>query len=330
MPELRDTFGRRIDYLRVSVTDRCNLRCVYCMPAEGIPWKPHADMLTYEEITQVVTVAAEMGVRRVRLTGGEPLVRKNMPALVRELAAIPGIEEVSLTTNGLLLDALAAPLADVGLKRVNVSLDTLDAEKFRKLSRGGDINRVWRGIRAAEDAGLAPIKLNAVVVRGVNDDELVDLARLTLAHPWHIRFIELMPLADTAGWGGDFPGTGSRYYPVQDMRARLAELGPEPAEGPRGNGPAQVFRLPGALATVGFIAPVGEHFCATCNRMRLTADGYLRACLLHEHEICIRDALRAGEDLQPYLQAAVNAKPAGHELAEHHTPSGRHMGEIGG
>lgn len=330
MPELRDTFGRHIDYLRVSVTDRCNLRCVYCMPAEGVPWKPHADMLTYEEIARVVAVAAELGVRRVRLTGGEPLVRKNLPALVRELAGTPGIDEVSLTTNGLLLDTLAAPLAEAGLKRVNVSLDTLDPERFRKLTRGGDIARVWRGIQAAEAAGLTPIKLNAVVVRGVNDDELADLARLTSAHPWHIRFIELMPLVDSAGWGDDFPGTGSRYFPVQEMHARLESLGLEPAEGPRGNGPAQIFRLPGALATVGFIAPVGEHFCATCNRLRLTADGYLRACLLHEREIGIREELRTGEDLRPYLQAAVNAKPAGHELAERHTPSGRRMAQIGG
>lgn len=330
MPELRDTFGRHIDYLRVSVTDRCNLRCVYCMPAEGVPWKPHADMLTYEEIARVVAAAAELGVRRVRLTGGEPLVRRNIPALVRALAQTPGIEEVSLTTNGLLLDTLAAPLAEAGLKRVNVSLDTLDPEKYRKLTRGGDIDRVRRGIQAAEDAGLMPIKLNAVVVRGVNDDELAELASLTLTHPWHIRFIELMPLADAAGWGDDFADSGSRYFSVREMHARLAHLNLEPAEGPRGNGPAQVFRLPGAVATVGFIAPVGEHFCATCNRLRLTADGYLRACLLHEREICIREALRAGEDLRPYLQAAVNAKPAGHELAEHRTPSGRHMAEIGG
>jgi cyclic pyranopterin phosphate synthase len=332
MSELLDSFGRRIDYLRISVTDRCNLRCVYCMPPEGVPWKPHAEMLSYEEIVQVVTVAAQLGIRKVRLTGGEPLVRRDVTALVREIHRIPGIEDISLTTNGLLLDKLAAPLAEAGLRRVNVSLDTLDPIKFRRITRLGDIDRVWSGLEAAERAGLAPIKINTVVVRGVNDDELIDLARLVFDHAWQVRFIELMPIGNEGDWGTGFPTADERYFSVQAMLARLAPLDPTPVEPANGNGPARTYALPGARGTLGFISPLGDHFCSTCNRLRLTADGRLRACLLHDLEVPVRDALRSNQGIAPLIEQAVALKPRSHDLLwpDFQVPHDRMMCQIGG
>jgi len=327
-----DFFGRTIDYLRISVTDRCNLRCAYCLPPAGVRWRPRADLLSITEIVRVVEVAAGLGIRKIRLTGGEPLVRPDLPALVRAIACVPGIEEISLTTNGMLLEKLAAPLAEAGLKRVNVSLDTLDPEKFRRLTRFGNIERVWRGIEAAERAGLAPIKLNTVAIRGMNDDELLDLARLTLAHPWHVRFIELMPVGNEGDWGEGFPVPSERYFSVQEMRARLAPLGLTPVPGPLGNGPACTFRIPGAFGTVGFISPLGEHFCAACNRLRLTADGRLRPCLLLSDEIPVREALRQGQDITSLVQQAIEFKPSGHGLwaVGTHAAQNRVMCQIGG
>ena len=327
-----DFFGRTIDYLRISVTDRCNLRCAYCLPPAGVRWRPRADLLSITEIVRVVEVAAGLGIRKIRLTGGEPLVRPDLPALVRAIACVPGIEEISLTTNGMLLEKLAAPLAEAGLKRVNVSLDTLDPEKFRRLTRFGNIERVWRGIEAAERAGLAPIKLNTVAIRGMNDDELLDLARLTLAHPWHVRFIELMPVGNEGDWGEGFPVPSERYFSVQEMRARLAPLGLTPVPGPLGNGPARTFRIPGAFGTVGFISPLGEHFCAACNRLRLTADGRLRPCLLLSDEIPVREALRQGQDITSLVQQAIEFKPSGHGLwaVGTHAAQNRVMCQIGG
>jgi cyclic pyranopterin phosphate synthase len=327
-----DTLGRSIDYLRVSVTDRCNLRCAYCLPATGMPWLPRPETLTLEEIVRVVESAGRLGFRRVRLTGGEPLLRPDLPALVRAIARIPGIEEVSLTTNGMLLERLAHPLAQAGLNRVNVSLDTLDPEKFRRLTRFGEIERAWRGIEAAERAGLTPIKLNTVVIRQVNDDELSAIARLTQRHPWHVRFIELMPVGNLGDWGEGFPPVNERYVSLQEMLARLSPLGMAPAEGPMGNGPARTFRIPGAPGTVGFISPLGEHFCTTCNRLRLTADGRLRPCLLLEDEFPVRDALRQGLDITPLIKQAVTLKPPGHNLLSSYAlaPQGRRMCQIGG
>ena len=332
MNELRDPFGRRIDYLRVSVTDWCNLRCAYCMPAGGLRWKPKADLLTRDEIARIARAAARLGVRKVRLTGGEPLVRHDLPALVEAIARVEGVEEISLTTNGVLLERLAAPLAGAGLSRVNISLDTLDPAKFRRITRRGDLERVWRGIEAAERAGLAPVKLNTVVIRGFNDDELGGLARLTIAKPWHVRFIELMPVGQLGDWGGGFPAETERTLPVQEMLARLETLGLARADGPAGNGPARVFRIPGAQGTVGFIAPLSEHFCASCNRLRLTADGRLRPCLLTEGEVDLSEALRSGQNLDHLIAQAVAHKPSGHTLGQPAAPAprSRMMCQIGG
>lgn len=328
--ELIDRFGRPITYLRISVTDRCNLRCVYCLPETGMKWLPRENQLSAEEIARVTETAAKVGVRRVRLTGGEPLVRADIVEIVARIASIPGIEEVSLTTNAMLLEMLARPLAKAGLKRVNVSLDTLDADKFKRITRGGKIDHLWRGIAAAEDAGLSPLKLNTVVVNGLNADELSALARLTIENPWHVRFIELMPVGNAQNWGEDFPALPDRYISVHEMQTRLSNFNLQPATTPTGNGPARTFRIPDALGTVGFISPLGEHFCQSCNRLRLTADGHLRPCLLLDGEVNVRDALRAGQPLLPLLQQAVDAKPQGHELFLQHYPESRRMAQIGG
>jgi len=275
-----DPFGRAITYLRISLTDRCNLRCVYCMPKEGLQWQPHADQLSVEEIVRVVATAAQGGVRRVRLTGGEPLVHPYIVDIVRRIASIPNIEEVSLTTNAMLLERLAQPLADAGLKRVNISLDSLDADKFKRITRGGDLNRVWRGIAAVEHARLSPLKINSVIVRGLNADELPALAQLTMENDWHVRFIEVMPIGNTQLWGEGFPVPTERYVSVQEMRSQLSTFNFQPVSSPLGNGPARTFRIPNALGTIGFISPLGEHFCQNCNRLRLTSDGKLRSCLV--------------------------------------------------
>ncbi len=327
---LQDQYGRQITYLRISVTDRCNFRCVYCMPAEGIPWQSHTAIMQYEEIAEVVRVAASQGVNEVRLTGGEPLVRKDLPELVSLIRAIPGINDISLTTNGILLDKMAAPLAEAGLKRVNISLDTLDPQKFTRITRGGSLSRFWDGLHAAETAGLHPIKLNVVAMRGVNDDELIDLARLSMQHDWQVRFIEIMPIRNQETWGPGFPLPEDVYFPIQEMHKILAPLGLEAVEHSVGNGPAREYRLRGAVGTVGFISPLGEKFCEGCNRLRLTADGFLRPCLLKEIEIPVLPALRAGESILPLLQKAVALKPSSHELEEENYPTGRCMRQIGG
>ncbi len=318
---LRDSFGREIDYLRISVTDRCNLRCVYCMPPQGIEWKTRNEILTYEEITTVVRAAAALGIRKVRLTGGEPLVRPDVERLVEMIAHVPGIEDVSLTTNAVLLDRHAEPLARAGLRRINVSLDTLRADRFKSITRFGRIDDVWRGLQAAERAGLSPIKLNTVVVRGMNDDELSDLAALSLDHPWHVRFIELMPIANGGDWGERLPPPGHRLVTAEEMQARLSSqwalAGWLTASAVPGNGPARVFRLPHAKGTIGFITPVSQHFCPTCNRLRLTADGKLRPCLLNEGEVDVMTALRSNAgaaEVQALFARAVENKPERHRL----------------
>jgi len=325
----RDDFGRAINYLRVSVTDRCNLRCVYCMPAEGIEKRPHRDILSYEDLTLIVRAAAELGISKVRLTGGEPLVRMDLPDLVRMSASIPGIDDLSLTTNGTLLARHAAALAGAGLHRVNISLDTLRADRFRQITRRGSLEDVWAGLDAAHAAGLTPIKLNMVVVRGLNDDEIADFARRTLTHGWHVRYIELMPIGANVDWAGD--GVVS----IPEVRARIeAEVGPlEGVHGPRGNGPARYYRLPDADGTIGFIGAISEHFCTTCNRLRLTADGRLRPCLMSTEEIDLSAPLRAGaslEEVKALLGHAILHKPSGHRLGEAVSPRDRTMAQIGG
>ena len=332
---LYDMLGRQITYLRVSVTDRCNLRCLYCMPPKGVRFKPREEILTYEEIARIVRVSATLGVRKVRLTGGEPLVRSDVVELVDSLAGTPGIEEVTLTTNGMLLERYAKSLARAGLRRVNVSLDTLRPDRFHSVTRGGDLGQVWAGIRAAEEANLRPIKLNVVVVRGLNEDELCDLARLTLDHDWHIRYIELMPFREETEWDADMPSAGHRYVPLAEMLERLKPLGELlPVENEvKGAGPARYFRIPGAQGTLGFISPIGLHFCDDCNRLRLTADGHIRPCLLGDEELDVRAALRAGagdQELLALLQEATHIKPPSHLLAEHVVPHERPMSAIGG
>lgn len=327
---LRDRFGRQITYLRISVTDRCNLRCVYCMPVEGVPYVSHSNIMRYEEILQVVNLAAQYGVNEVRITGGEPLVRHDLPDLIRMIASVPGIDDISMTTNGLLLAKMIDDLHAAGLKRVNISLDTLRPDRFEKITRGGSFEQTWRGIEAADALGLAPIKINTVLMRGVNDDELEDLALLTMTKPWHVRFIELMPVKNQDPWGEGLPNSEEAYLPIPEMIQRLERLGLEPEGEKIGSGPAQEYRLRGAQGKIGFISPVSEPFCAQCNRLRLTADGHLRPCLLSDIEVPILEALRKGEDLLPYLTEAIELKPMEHELADHNAPSGRCMRQIGG
>ena len=323
-----DAFNRPISYLRVSVTDRCNLRCVYCMPPEGVPWRPHEEILRYEEIETIVRAAAELGINKVRLTGGEPLVRKGLVDLVRMLARIPGIDDLAMTTNGTLLARYAEELKAAGLKRVNVSLDTLRPERFRRITRLGELSDTLEGIAAAKKAGLVPVKINTVVIRGLNDDEVVDFARLTVEGDWHVRFIEVMPLGDNAEWAGN------GYVPMDEVRARIeGELGELIPAKMRGSGPARYYRLPGAKGTVGFITPISEHFCHRCNRLRLTADGRLRPCLLSDYEIDLRTPLRRGasaEEIKALIIEGIRNKPERHHLEEGLFPHGRAMSEIGG
>ena len=328
MPYL-DAFNRPISYLRVSVTDRCNLRCVYCMPPEGVPWRSHEEVLRYEEIETVVRAAAELGISKVRLTGGEPLVRKGLVDLVAMLARIPGIDDLTMTSNGTLLASYAEELKAAGLKRVNISLDTLKPERFRRITRLGELSDTLEGIAAAKEAGLVPVKINVVVIRGLNDDEVVDFARLTSAPDWHVRFIEVMPLGDNANWAEN------GYVPMDRVRERIErELGElKPARLGAGGGPARYYRLPGAQGTIGFITPISEHFCYQCNRLRLTADGKLRPCLLSDYEIDLRTPLRQGatiEEIKRLIVEAVRAKPERHHLSEGVLPHERTMSEIGG
>lgn len=333
---VKDEFGREIEYLRVSVTDRCNLRCVYCMPPDGVAWQSHNNILRYEEIARVVQAAAGLGMHKVRLTGGEPLVRPQVERLVEMIAAVPGIQDISMTTNAVLLAHQAQTLARAGLRRVNVSLDTLRPDRFAVITRGGQIAAVWRGIRAAEEAGLVPLKLNVVVARGMNDDELVDFARLTFEHAWEVRFIELMPLANENDWGAGLPPVGQRHIAAAEVQAVISQaFGAclQPVYSPNGNGPATLFRLPGAPGTLGFISPVSQHFCPTCNRLRLTADGKLRPCLLDEGEVDIRAALRnnaTDDELRALLVRAIRHKPERHRLDQHIIPTNRVMAQIGG
>ncbi len=325
---MRDQYGRDIRDLRISLTDRCNLRCVYCMPAEGIDFRPPDELLRDEELLLLVRIAAELGVRKVRLTGGEPTVRPGLVELVQSISTIPGIEDIAMTTNGLLLEYLAAPLAHAGLRRTNVSLDTLDPEKYRRITRGGRVDKVVAGIAAAERAGLAPIKLNAVVVRGFNDADVVPLAALTRERPWEVRFIEMMPFGSV----GDFAEAG--IVKTEETMARIeAALGPLTPEDVSGEDPARTYRLPGAAGGLGFISPVSQPFCAKCGRLRLTADGRLRLCLLRDDEEDLLSPLRAGasyQDLKDRFQAAAFRRPFGHALAEKLFPQARVMIQIGG
>jgi len=325
---MHDTFGRRLHYLRVSLTDACNLRCVYCMP-EDITFRPAATLLQDDEILTLVKVAASLGVDKVRLTGGEPTIRRGVVELVRAISAIPGIQRIAMTTNGIRLGELAGPLADAGLCQINVSIDSLQPDRFHAITRRGDLDDVWRGIAAAQAAGMDPIKLNCVVTRGFNDDEVSDLAKLTLVNPWEIRFIELMPLGSVATFQQD------QVVPSAETRQRIeAELGPLTLEsGHNGHDPAKHYRLAKAKGRLGFISSITEPFCSGCNRLRLTADGRLRLCLLRDDEADLMTPLRAGADfatLRRMMAEAAFRKPWGHRLEEHDIAKSREMSQIGG
>lgn len=333
---LIDPFQRSINYLRVSVTDRCNLRCVYCMPEQGVPFVPHQEILTLEEIARIIRVAAGMGLRRVRLTGGEPLVRKGIVNLVRWIGETPGIEDISLTTNAALLASCAHELATAGLKRVNVSLDTLRPQRFRQITRRGDLSAVMAGIAAARDAGLSPVKLNVVVMREVNDDEIAEIARTTLKEDWQVRFIELMPFMDEQETCIKDTSLTLGFVPTQEVKGHIEEaLGSlEAAETNTGGGPAKYYRLPGAKGLIGFISPLSDDkFCATCNRMRLTADGKIRPCLLTDQEVDLKETLRRGgndDELRQRILEALDSKPDAHHLKDGNRPHRRKMAQIGG
>ncbi|GAB6083185.1 GTP 3',8-cyclase MoaA [Desulfuromonas carbonis] len=311
---MQDLFGRSINYLRLSITDRCNLRCRYCMPADGVPPLGHDAILSYEELLRVARLAVQLGVRKIRVTGGEPLVRRGVVDFVAALCALPERPEVVLTTNGLLLADYAADLARVGLARVNVSLDTLRPERFREITRREGLERVLAGLAAAEQAGLAPLKLNIVPIRGVNEDEIIDFARLTLRHPWEVRFIEFMPF----GQGLDYPA--DRRLPAPRILEELSRLGLLLPVSRVGNaGPARLYRYADSVGQIGVIPAISGHICSECNRLRLTADGRIRPCLLGDQEIDLRQLLRAGagdEELCQALLGAVCAKPERHRLGD--------------
>ena len=334
---MKDNYGRKIDYLRISLTDRCNLRCIYCMPEEGVPFRSHESILRIEEIADFTRRAAQAGIRRVRLTGGEPLIRKGVVDLVREIAATPGIEDISLTTNGILLPKMAADLKDAGLTRVNISLDTLDPAQFTYVTRLGKIEDVFAGIDAALENGFDPVKINAVAVRSL-DQDFFGFAKLSLDRPLHVRFIEYMPVGESsgcsgAGWTEDDIIPASEIIERINEGAAAAGIGPlEPVDDeslPSGAGPAIYYRLPGAQGTVGFISAMSNHFCASCNRLRLTSDGKLRPCLFSDREIDVMGPIRAGDEgaVDEAIREAIGIKPD-----EHHEERGteRRMSQIGG
>ena len=382
---LIDSYNRTIDYLRISVTDRCNFRCVYCMPENGAPVAPKADILTYEEIERLARIAIGLGMTKIRLTGGEPLVRRDIDLLVQKIGAIPGLHDLSMTTNGFLLERYAPQFARYGLNRINISLDTLQPDRFSRIARRGNLSDVLQGIQAAHDAGLNPIKLNCVVMRGWNEDEVADFARLTLEQPFDVRFIELMPinwsqgddsqaptgmsdmfaLAAAPGYrrdtnvtlyanvglasfrsGFNLPAADSQagqldarqmrraFVSTQEMREQIENaLGTlSPAEVIT-NGPARSYRLPGALGTVGFISQITNDMCENCNRLRLTADGQLRPCLMADGEVDLRTVLRSSatdSSIADLFRLTVLHKPKEHRLEDGMMPIGRNMSQLGG
>ncbi|MEG0323173.1 MAG: GTP 3',8-cyclase MoaA [Raoultibacter sp.] len=333
---MKDNHGRTIDYLRISLTDRCNLRCIYCMPDEGVEQMGHDEVLRIEEIERAVRVAAKMGITRVRLTGGEPLVRKGVVDLIRAIKDTPGIENVAMTTNGVLLPRMAKELKEAGLSRVNISLDTLDADQFTMITRRGKLEDTLAGIDAALDVGFDPVKINAVAVRSLNQDYLA-FAKLSIDRPLHVRFIEYMPVGESSGgtgcgWGSEDVVPTEELIEIINSHAVADGLGELIAAGgdrPEGWGPARYYEFAHALGTVGFISPLSRHFCSECNRLRLTADGKLRPCLFSDEEFDAREALRAGDDeaIRATFAEALGAKPD-----DHHDKVGteRGMSQIGG
>ena len=356
--ELHDGYGRGITYLRISVTDKCNFRCVYCMPEEGVPARAHGELLSAEEIARFVRLVAGEGIRRVRLTGGEPLVSHRIVPLIREIRSIPGIEDISLTTNGALLPKLAPQLKDAGLNRVNISLDTLDAGQFASITRLGRLEQALAGIDAALTYGFEPVKVNTVVVRRMEQDVL-ELAKLSLDRPIHVRFIEYMPIGDgetiaattaapdphcTPGAAGANNHLNPELWdasdivPSDELREQISQAGAVAGigaletvegDGPSGAGPARYWHFPGAAGTVGFISAMSNHFCSQCNRLRLTADGAIRPCLFSDDEYRVREALRDGDDKRVL---AIYRDAIAHKPQEHDSVDGtrRFMSQIGG
>lgn len=323
-----DAYGRQMTYLRISLTDRCNFRCVYCMPASGMVFQPRDEMLTDEELLRTVRIFARVGFHKIRLTGGEPTIRPHLVDLVREIKSIPGIDDLSMTTNGLLLGRIAHDLKAAGLDRVNLSFDTLDPVKFKLMTRGGRLDLVWQGLQAAEDAGLTPIKINAVVLKGHNEHEVGDLAALTIDNAWQMRFLEIMPME----------GVGQVYDEAlitsEMTRAALEErFGPLAPISANPGDPAVVWKIPGSKGEIGFISPVSAPFCETCNRVRLSSDGKIRLCLLRDDEVDLRDMMRSGADdaaIERVIRAGIWRKPWGHGIADGDVDTGRGMSQIGG
>lgn len=325
MTQLFDGSGRRINYLRISVTDKCNFRCLYCMPEEGLQWLPKGDILSYEEITAIVSQLVPLGVTRLRITGGEPLVRPNLDRLVSQLRSVRGIEDIALSTNGVLLPKLAGVLRKAGLDRVNLSADSLRPDRIAAISRRSLRFDPVAAAIAAGDAGLSPVKLNVVVMRGINDDEIEDFARLTLEHAWHIRFIELMPVGEMRDV------TWEHVVPSDEILNRITAIAPISAiPGPTGNGPAKYFAFEGAPGSVGVITPMTHTYCSTCNKVRLTADGRLRTCLFGDHELDLRTTLRAGKPIARLVEAGLLEKPPEHHLLQMKVGGLRALSQVGG
>lgn len=320
---------RMINYLRLSITDRCNLRCTYCMPEEGIHFKPHDEILSYEEMFHLVTISIRCGIRKVRLTGGEPLVRKGFVRFIERLSAVKELDEITLTTNGVLLKEFAADLKRFGISRINVSLDSLKPERFLHITGRDHFARVWAGIQEAERLGFSPIKINVVAMKGINDDEILDFARLTIEKPYHIRFIEFMPVGEQNSW------TPRRFLSVEEIHRKIQTLGNlRPVQSNQLDGPAERYVLEGAKGELGLIGALSHHFCDRCNRLRLTADGHLRGCLLSDQELDIKTPLREGRTdahLAELIRQTVEHKLRNHGLVQ----SGprkcvRQMSTIGG
>ncbi len=321
--------NHKINYLRLSITDRCNLRCMYCMPDEGIDFVPHGDVLSYEEILHLVDVSVHAGIRKVRLTGGEPLVRKGFIDFLAELSCLEGLEEITLTTNGVLLRDFAADIRACGICRINISLDTLKPDRFFQITRRDYFERVIQGIQEAERLGFDPIKINVVAIRGFNEDEILDFARMTLDKPYHIRFIEYMPVGKGNSW------TNDKFISTDEIKERILEIGGlHPVLSSAFDGPAERFRLEGGKGEIGFIGALSNHFCDRCNRLRLTAEGHLRGCLFSDREIDVRAALREGKadgHLIRLITRAIESKPKSHDgMSPERRKCVRHMSSIGG
>ncbi|WP_214630447.1 GTP 3',8-cyclase MoaA [Paenibacillus agaridevorans] len=333
MPELKDRYGREHDYLRISVTDRCNLRCLYCMPEDGVEFTESTNLLSYDEIVEVVKAGAELGIKKLRITGGEPLIRPGLDELISRLSRIPGINDIALTTNGIFLAKQAQALKEAGLKRVNISLDTLDAARFRFIARRGDLRRVLEGIEAAAEAGFDPIKLNCVLLKGVNEDEIMQFLKLAYERPLHVRFIEYMPIGHAdENWR-------KHYLPLSRVIEIAEEEGYKLArkEGVTGNGPSDDWQMAGAVGSFGLIHPISDHFCSNCNRLRLTADGNLKPCLYWVDELNVKEALGDPDAIKQLYYKAMDIKPENHEMAaklansaQSHVPTERRMSQIGG